>query len=1174
MIGCYKALAKIGFTDKKNATSTRSPMRRALAFCNSINLSRMFTDHFMNVVTEYKNSDEIEDEFKTDLNVELRHVDGTFNADKRNRCLTWLKDDAGKDVCRVLSNARCLAEGVDVPSLDAVLFMHPRKSQIDVVQSVGRVMRKAEGKKLGYVILPVTVAPGVSPEQTLNNNKKFSVIWQVLNALRAHDERLESTINKIALGEDASDRIEVVGLKPTEKLDPSKAKIDHIRRRKQDRKPKFRGTPDPEQKEHEQLSFTETEISKAIMAKIVEKCGTRDYWENWAHDIAYIAQQHKIRINGLLVNKDSPVWEAFNKFHVEIKDDLNPEITADDAVEMLAQHMITKPVFDTLFQGNHFTEENAVSRALEVTLERLYGANVDSEANTGSLKKFYKSVELRAKGIETAKGRQTLILELYDRFFRKAFPLMTQKLGIVYTPTEIVDFIIHSVENVLNEEFDTSMSQKEVHILDPFAGTGTFITRLLQSGIISNKDMPYKYRNEIHANEIVLLANYISCINIESTYHDIVREDEYQPFNGMVLTDTFQLYEQERDMVADLLPDNSRRRTNQKTQEIKVIIANPPYSVGQKDPSDKAANTTYPNLSERISETYGIRSKGKNLNALHDSYIRAIRWASDRIESDGVVGFICGSGWIDKRFADGMRQCLSEEFDKIYVFDLRGEIRRNMASGSKVEGENVFGSASMTGVAIIILIRNSRYNKERKILYYDIGANLSRKEKLNTIRYLQSINGIATDRSWTEIIPNNNNEWINQGDEAYSQFPCLFSKQKEKELDVFANYSLGVNSCRDKWVVNFSAGKALESSTRLIEYYNSHLLADVHWEDIPSDYTKVKWSTGLMDLYKRGKILSTERQETVTTLTRPFTKAFLVNNHELIERYYRNAHLFPTERHTNLVIAMSGPGSLSGFSVLLSNRILNRSAISPTECFPLNVYNRLPNENGGLLKHRVKNKIYKQDGITDNSMEYYKDFYKFDQFGKEDLFYYIYGLLHSPEYRERFANNLVNELPRIPAVKRFDDFLAFSNAGRELGDLHVNYERVDQHQVLIKEGDLRFLSPDVNLVDHFRVKKMKFGNQNGKQDRSTVIYNQYITMQNIPLEAYDYVVNGKPALKWVMDQQCVETDNKSGITNDANDYANEVMQDPAYPLKLFQRVITVSLDTMRIVRSLPKLDID
>ena len=1174
MVGCYKALAKIGFQDKNKENTKIPPMQRALAFCRSINLSKTFTEQFMNVVNDYRNSDEIDDEFKTDLEVELRHVDGTFNADLRNERLHWLEESSHNNVCRVLSNARCLAEGVDVPDLDAVLFLHPRKSQIDVVQSVGRVMRKADEKELGYVILPVTVAPGVSPERTLNDNKKFSVIWQILNALRAHDERLDSTINKIGLGEDVSNKIEIVGLKQTEKLDPTEAKIEHVRRRVKDRKPEQGSKNTPDQEEVQQLSFTLTEFSKAIKAKIVEKCGTRDYWENWATDIANIAKHHINRINGLLVKKNSPIRDAFDKFHEEIKDDLNPEVTESEAVEMLAQHMITKPVFDSLFQGNQFTEENSVSKALENTVERLYGANVDSEANTTSLRKFYKSVETRARGIETAKGRQTLILELYDRFFRKAFPLMTQKLGIVYTPTEVVDFIIRSVEDVLTKEFDSSLSRRGVHILDPFAGTGTFITRLLQSGIISNADLPLKYQNEIHANEIVLLANYISCINIESTYHDIINSKEYQPFNGMVLTDTFQLYEQERDMVADLLPDNSLRRTKQKEQDITVIMANPPYSAGQKDAGDGAANNAYPNLTDRIKQTYGFHSNSQNQRFLHDSYVRAIRWATDRINENGVIAFVCGAGWIDRKFADGMRKCLSEDFSKIYILHLRGDVRKDMISGTKEEGGNIFDQGSMTGIAIILLIKNPQHNGNAQIYFRDIGKNLNRQEKLQILKSLEKRAKIFEEDSWEQITPNRRQEWINQSNEDFYKFITLYNKSSEKEIQIFENYSLGVSTARDIWLNNYSEQKAKDNANRLITNYNSLLNRETTLNTAVVDSKNIKWSSGLKDRFDKNMELDSTEQFAVTSLYRPFTKTFLVTNKQLIERYYRNSILFPNPKRRNLVIAVSGAGSRAGFSVLMSDHIVNYSVLESSNCLPLFVFRKKAENEKGFFDKNFDDSLTRCDGITSSGLSNFRFSYPKQMVTKERLFYYIYGILHSAEYRSLFAHNLKAELPRIPAVRRFDDFIAFSEAGKKLGKLHIEYDQVEPYPVRSNEGMLKMFARQKDAEEYYRVDRMKFGKGRDDHDKSTVIYNRNITIEGIPLEAYDYIVSGKPALKWVMDQQCVKTDKKSGITNDANDYANEVMKDPAYPLKLFQRVITVSLETMKIVRNLPNLDID
>jgi predicted helicase len=595
IIGCYKALTKADM--KADLDFDPHPMRRALAFCQSIAKSRVIEDEFTQVVDTYTGSDLIED--NSHLATEVRHIDGSFNASAREEMLSWLKADAGDNTCRILTNAKVLSEGVDVPALDAIMFMHPRKSQIDVVQSVGRVMRRAEGKKLGYVILPVAIPPNTKPEEALNDNERYRVVWQILNALRAHDERLDARINQAKLGEDIGDKVELVRISSETELKELTALVDDFATTKNRAEKTGAGIgqdgPDNRRDDVEvvQEAFVFDEFTRAIMAKIVEKCGTREYWDTWAKDIAKIAQTHITRIT-TIVAQPGPERDAFLAFVEELHDDLNPEISEAEAIEMLAQHLITRPVFDALFKGSKFTKENPVSRAMEVVLGQLHEHNLAKESE--SLTKFYESVERRAEGVITASGRQALITELYDRFFRNAFPVLTQRLGIVYTPVEVVDFIIHSVNDVLKAQFGQTLGSKGVHILDPFSGTGTFITRLLQSGLIAPEELEHKYKHEIHANEIVLLAYYIAAINIETVYHEMIqgelREDApYHPFEGILLTDTFQMYEQERDMVANLLPDNSERRTKQKALDIRVIIGNPPYSAGQGSDNDDAKPT-------------------------------------------------------------------------------------------------------------------------------------------------------------------------------------------------------------------------------------------------------------------------------------------------------------------------------------------------------------------------------------------------------------------------------------------------------------------------------------------------------------------------------------------------------------------------------------------------------
>ncbi|QLF72073.1 DEAD/DEAH box helicase (plasmid) [Peteryoungia desertarenae] len=1187
IIGCYKALTKADLA--ADVEFDPRPMRRALAFCQSIAKSKIIEDEFAKVVEEYTANEQIDD--ARNLDVEVEHVDGSFNANQRETLLNWLKADAGDNTCRILTNAKVLSEGVDVPALDAIMFMHPRKSQIDVVQSVGRVMRRAEGKKLGYVILPVAIPPNTKPEEALNDNERYKVVWQILNALRAHDERLDARINQAKIGEDISDKIELVRISSETELKELTAVVDDFATTKTKSAKNGAGigqeepSTRPTVSEPVQGDLVFDEFTRAIMAKIVDKCGTRDYWDTWAKDIAKIAQTHITRIT-TIVAKDGPERKAFLAFLDELQDDLNPEISEAEAIEMLAQHLITKPVFDALFKGSRFTKENPVSQAMEIVLGQLHEHNLEKESE--SLAKFYASVERRAADVKTAHGRQSLITELYDKFFKNAFPVLTERLGIVYTPVEVVDFIIHSVNDVLKAQFGQTLGSKGVHILDPFTGTGTFITRLLQSGLIAPDELEHKYKHEIHANEIVLLAYYIAAINIETVYHELAygtlsANAPYDPFEGILLTDTFQMYEQERDMLANLLPDNSERRTRQKGLDIRVIIGNPPYSAGQGSANDNAANIPYPSLDAAIRDSYAAHSTATNKNALYDSYIRAFRWASERIGDAGVMAFVSGSAWIERSFADGMRKCLAEEFSDLYVFHLRGDIRKNMLSkGAAREGQNVFASGSMTGISIAVLVKNPKAQEKGVIHFHDIGSDLTTTQKLNMIRDYASIDGITSAGDWSTITPDENNDWLDQVDRSFEKFLIMGAKRGEEE-GLFENYSSGVKTQRDAWAYNSSPGRLVENMRQMIEFFNREVDRYVEADQpentdnfINWDPKRISWTRALKwDLEKRKKI-HFDSAHLIQGLYRPFQIQWLYFDRRTNEMVYQMPRLFPNADAENRVIQVSGIGARAGFSALLSGKMPGLDTVEKGQCFPLYLYEKT-NSNGSLFAAAgdQSSGLIRRHAITDDGLAHFQAVYLGETITKEDLFYYIYGLLHSVDYRERFANNLAKQLPRIPPVKTFADFAAFRDAGRALGDLHVNFETVEPYMVTFKEGDHRLINEAVaNPVKFYRVKKMKFGAKGKEKDRTTVIYNDHITMQNVPLAAYDYVVNGKPALEWVMERQVVKTDKDSGIVNDANDYANETVGDPKYPLELFQRVITVSLETMKIVNGLPRLEID
>ncbi|WP_375665202.1 DEAD/DEAH box helicase [Bartonella sp. CL162QHHD] len=1197
IMGCYQALTKMDL--KIDLGDDTRPMHRALAFCKDIKTSERIRDTFNDEEVK-KDLLDLHENHKNipPLNCQVDHINGKSGAKNRTIKLDWLKEDAGENVCRILTNVRCLSEGVDVPSLDAVMFLHPRKSQVDVIQAVGRVMRRAKGKKMGYIILPVGVPAGVSPEEALKNNKRYSVVWQVLNALLAHDENFSKTLNQMVLGQDVSSIIDIVTVSKKTELENVTTVIDEITLHEKSEKSGLRiGTQahEPHQTYEGQgrLPFF-VEFPNALKTLIVKKSTMSDYWGIWAGNVAEIAQNHITRLQTMLSDQTSEAYHAFDAFYNELKNNLNSEIKQEEAIEMLAQHLVTRPVFEALFEGNEFVQNNAISQAMEKILTELDKTNIEEESK--ELQEFYDSVKFRASGITEPQARQNLIIKLYEDFFTKAFKKTTDRLGIVYTPVEVVDFIIHSVDDVLRNEFGKSLGSRGVSILDPFTGTGTFITRLLQSNLIKPEDMEYKFRHDIHANEIVLLAYYIAAINIESTYHSL-KKGEYIPFKHIGLTDTFRMLEKQ-DLMRGLLEKNSEYLELQKNLNIEVIFGNPPYSVGQKSENDNAKNSPYPILDERIRKTYAAQSKVTNIRALYDSYIRAIRWASDRISNAGVIGFVSGSGYIEKPTMDSLRKSLAKEFTSIYVLNLRGDLRKNMLSnGVAQEGENIFGNGSMTGIAVTLFIKNPNASGDCKIYYHDIGNNFTTKEKLTALEYFGSIDGITREQSWQMITPDEHGDWINQRDESFKTFLVLGDK-KSHGKKLFENFSRGIMTSRDAWTYNSSPEALAKNMSNMIAFYNSeverfndtyaHTNRKIHTNVVNnfvnSDESKISWSRGLKQELTKGKFFEFEETCLIPSLYRPFTQRWLYYNRTFNDMVYQMPRIFPIEKAVeNKVIQVSSVGARSGFSILMTKNVPDVSVIDTGQCFPRYIYkddtvSKSKNEKQSHLflistEESKTAGLQRRDAITDEGLAHFKEAYPNEKITKDDLFYYVYGLLHSEDYRVRYADNLSKELPRIPCVKTAEDFWKFVTAGRELGHLHVNYETVEPYPVTFKKGNPK-VTEISNPEKFYYVTEMKFAKikDSKKKDKTTVIYNSNITITDIPLEAYEYIVNGKPALEWVIGRQCVKTDKKSGIVNDANRYAVETIGNPAYPLELFQRVITVSLETMKIVKKLPKLE--
>lgn len=1118
IIGVWNGMIKReSFTDKVSG----EPMKRAIAFSRTIKDSQRLSEQFESVVNDYLDSED-------GYSVNVRHVDGGMNALEKNEALDWLaSDDIPENSARILSNVRFLTEGIDVPNLDAIVFLSPRKSQVDIVQAVGRIIRKFEGKEYGYIILPIVVPAGETAETILDNNKSYDVVWQVLNALRSVDERFEATINKLELNKKKPKNIQVIGV-GTAPDDPDFNKNTGT------------DVEEPMRPYQTELELEWEKVEGAIYGKIVQKVGDRRYLEDWSKDVADIARRHTQGIE-IILEQNPESKSAFEKFLHSLQHNINESIDDKQAIEMLAQHLITLPIFDTLFGDYGFVKNNPVSSAMEQIIAELSQYGFEKEQK--ELQPFYDSVRLRAEGIDNAQAKQKIIITLYDKFFATGFKSTTERLGIVFTPVEVVDFIVRSVDVVLRRHFGKTIASEDVHILDPFTGTGTFITRtlnylksLMDKGEISYADLVRKYTQELHANEIVLLSYYIAAINIEAVFDDINGDEPYKPFEGIVLTDTFESTETEDTLDDSFFGTNDQRLKRQQEKPITAIIGNPPYSVGQSNANDDNQNNLYPKLDSSISKTYVEKSNSTLSRGSYDSYIRAFRWASNRLNSRGIIGFVSNGSYLDSNSSDGLRACLYEEFNHLYIINLRGNAL-GLGEIRKKEGGNIFGSGSRTPVAISILVKDGSDSHE--LHYHDIGDYLSQKEKLRIIEDFGDMSAI----DWQTIQPDDNNDWLNQRDKNYQNYSPIFDR-KNSLNSIFSIGAVGISSNRDVWVYGFSKDKTQVKISRFIENYNTELYNYFHKSDyiLNKHNSYIKWSRGLERSLLNKESIKYQKSKFKKVLYRPFTKKFLYFDRKLVEssgQYYRKFG------DNNIVISTTGRGISRDFSVLISN-------------LPVD-YQMLMNSQGFM---RYDNEVDETQlfQTNDNMNQAFADKLGLSL---DDTFAYVYGLLNSREYQEKYANDLKKDLARIPIVKDKEQYVA---VGKALMDLHLNYEEVPAYDGV----DITPLA-----TPSYKVTKMKFAkkrDENGKSinDRSTIIYNQDITISNIPEKAYSYMVNGRSAIEWIMDQYQVKTDKKSGITDDPNDYSS----DEKYIFNLLLRIINVSLKTVDLVNSLPKFEVE
>ena len=824
---------------------------------------------------------------------------------------------------------------------------------------------------------------------------------------------------------------------------------------------------------------------------------------------------------------------SFADFYALCRQAIKPNLSEDAVERMLIQHLLTERIFERIFDNPDFTRRNVVAAEIEKVIVELTKRAFNRNEFLRPLDRFYKAIEVSAENTTGFSEKQAFLNKVYERFFQGYSPKEADTHGIVYTPQPIVNFMVRSVEEILQKEFGRSLGDKNVHILDPFVGTGNFIVNIMDK--IKATDLPYKYENELHCNEVMLLPYYIASMNIEHAYWD--RTGEYQAFPGICLVDTFELAEAEQASLGFMNEENAQRVRRQKESRIFVIIGNPPYNAGQVDENDNNRNRKYPVIDSRVSETYGRSSKATLLRKLQDPYVKAFRWATDRIGDEGIVAFVSNSSFVHERSMDGMRARLAKDFDAIYTLDLGGNVYKN----PKLSGttHNVFGIK--VGVSINLLVRRSK-KTNTTIRYASVGPDWRKEQKYNFLEENGSTSGIG----WTVIQPDSNQIWVTTG--LAAEFKNFLPIGETDGL--FSSYLLGFSTNRDETAIAFSEPELTGKVKAFCRGYSTEVSRQQHEPDGNLD-DGIKWSETLKLQLKRGVRAKFDSSKIRQALYRPFTAELVYYDDVVVDRPSHFERVFSQALDENIAVCLTGPGSDKPFLAMAASLPVDLHLVGAgctTQCFPFYTY--------------AEDGTNRRENITDWALEQFRSHYHDPSITKWDIFHYIYAVLHHPEYRERYAANLRRELPRIPlapvssvppVVKAFDVFRELAKAGQRLAEIHVHYEQQPEYQLTKREKTGEKLD--------WRVTKMRLS-----KDKTTLIYNGFLTLSEIPKETYDYRLGNRSALEWVVDQYQVSTDKRSGITNDPNRE-----DDRQYILRLIGQVIAVSLETVSIVSSLPPL---
>ncbi len=1114
--------------DLQNKNDT-TPSQRAISFCKSINTSKNIKDSFETIMECY--NEELKKKSFKNLTISIDHIDGTMNCKVRLEKLEEL-NEFEPNTCKVLSNARCLSEGVDVPALDSIVFFDGKSAMVDIIQAVGRVMRKAKHKKRGYIILPIALEE--SEIQNLDeavNNTNFKSIWKVIKALRSHDPSLvdEATFRE---------KIKIFG------SDDGKSKDDEESQEYKTDKTE----QDPKQAQKTLFdAILLQDLANAVYNVMPTKLGDRNYWENFTKKTGNIARTLNSRLKDIF--EKNP--EFFHDFLNSLRGNIHQNIKEDEALDMITSHIITKPIFDAIFGDNI---KNPISKALDKMVEKLSTLGLQGE--TKDLKNLYESVKTEAMHAKSQKSQQQLIKNLYNTFFKVAFRKQSEKLGIVYTPIEVVDFILRATNGILKKHFNTDFNDKNITIFDPFTGTGSFIARLLskENELISDEALKEKFLNHCFAFDIVLLAYYIALINITQAAQN--RDSSLKTFKNIALTDSLDFYEEKNDKgVFDLFKDleeNKEIKSTIEKQNIRVIIGNPPYSAGSKSQNDNNQNLSHKKLEKRVYEKYGQISTAKVGATTRDTLIQSIYMASELLKDKGVLGFVVNGGFIDSKSGDGFRKCVAKEFAHLYVLNLRGNARTS-GEERKKEGDGIFDSGSRATIAIIFFVKDASV-KDSTIHYYDIGDYLKREEKLNRLAHFSNLDAIPFET----ITPNAKGDWINQRNDAFDKLIPLKRDPKLKIFNtIFDLNSGGVASGRDPWVYNFSPDALMLSVQKCMDTYNADLKRfNAHFREafkqrtrgiksadrykhlndreITTDKTKIAWTRALKQEFIKNKNLQEKASEERVRLSlyRPFNKQWLYFDKNLNEEQFQLPKIFPDKNAQNVVIN-TGVGNGKNFSTLVSDCISSYDLILHNQAYPLYYYDDLGN------RHHA---------ISGYALNLFRKHYKDNLIAEEEIFYYIYAILHHKGYLEKYKNSLAKEDPRIALS---EDFKELSMLGKELAELHLNYESEELHASV--EYKTLMNAEEKGYYDVETMKKIG--------DR--IHYNNHIAITKIPKKAFEYVVNGKSAIDWVIERYKKTTDKDSLIENNPNDY-----KDGKYIFELLCRVIKLSEKSVDLIEKI------